>query len=194
MDEALTIKHTFSYKNIKDTYTVIFTADKLIIKNLSVEESIRYSKVTKIRYSTKTLRVFLSSGAKIKLPINSKEKDIINRLFTTAYQEDLLQSHSSALEPIGTSFVTFGEMSFFVKYYSYSLTDFKTTVIKRISKHFFPAIDCEDVDLNRFENFKFTLIHEGKETLLDSDSDMENANIHLKGRLNTHVSEKQDKD
>lgn len=149
MSEIFKLQQSFKYKDIFETFDIIFNKEHIIIKGNIINDIIYFSDIIRVTFSTSRLKIFLKNGNKIKLFINRKERTSIEKLFIKHDVENILE------KSIGSAMIIFGDQIFYINLYNTKLNDMKLSFVKRISLHFYPAINHEGINISDYKNFEF---------------------------------------
>ncbi|ORD94079.1 hypothetical protein ECANGB1_1158 [Enterospora canceri] len=178
MDQGITLKHTFTYNGVTDAYEITFEQDKIAIKSASgTVDEIPYEKLHKIKYSCKMLKLAIEGKKTIKIPITKKEMEMLENILVASKVE------AKRDRPIGAALVFFGDESFYISLHSMDLNELKRAILRRISQVFYPAIGCDNVDLDNFKNFKFYAKHDINSSIIESETDLEAALVFHSNKL-----------
>ena len=165
-EPVFTLTHTFTYKGNEDVYTISFYKTKLIVESEALSDEICYKSIAKAKYSSRYFKLELKNKDKIKIPTTIKEMNKLSEMFSTKEIEKVSE------ECLGVALVEFGKEYFYVKIPSYSIGEFKTKLIQRISSHFHPAISHTEPDTNHFQKFAIYAINNGKTSCLTNEDDL----------------------
>ncbi|EED44005.1 myosin heavy chain [Enterocytozoon bieneusi H348] len=149
MSEIFRLQQSFKYKDVFDVFDIIFNKEHIIIKGNTIHDIIYFSDITKVTFSTNKLKLFLKNGNKVKLFINRKERASIEKLFI---KHDI---GNISEKSIGSAMIIFGDQIFYINLYNTKLNDMKLSFVKRISLHFYPALNHEGINIDDYKNFEF---------------------------------------
>lgn len=187
MDEEaiLEIKARFAYKENLGDKTVTFYNDHILIKMDADSKKIKYADIERLKYNSNTIKIFTKEDEKLKIPCYGSDIKKIRTLFRA--KDDII-----AREVIASALVILGEMNFIVPIRSTDIKGLKTTIIRRIAKHFYPACENNGVNLELFQKLVFfTVLDENKLIPLLDNQDLDAALLFFENRLRIKVEFKE---
>lgn len=175
---SLALTHSFAFRGRHNTYTIAFFSDNLAISTKNKEpELIPYSKIHRIRSCSDRLRIIFKDDEPIDIPCTITEIRQIRRLF----------KRSSSFHPSkirSTAFVEFGDACFFLRIDTNHFNEYKSAIIKRIARFFFPALDQEGISLDLFQKFLLKVRKGDRLVQIENSEDLDAALAYFDYKIN----------
>lgn len=172
----LVLSGQFAFLGKYNFYITEFLRDGLLIKEGDISKEIKYTEISKIKYTSTKIKILLQSGELISIPCTSSDMKKIKTLFKT--KENLESKDIQA-----SAFVKIGGFHFFILINSTNLKEFKIKILERVAKEIYPACECEGILLEKFKKFKFLVLMDEFQIELTCSEDLEAALLYCNNKL-----------
>ncbi|ELA41267.1 uncharacterized protein VICG_01640 [Vittaforma corneae ATCC 50505] len=179
MEESaiLQLNGTFDFAGELSSKLVSFFKNQIEIGNENFSTTLKYTEVAKISYNSRTVKILMKNGSKIKIPCCSSDIKRIKTILRARKDDNIIEVGGSAL-------VRLSDLCFVVPIRSNDIRVLKTSIIRRISEHFYPACEAVSISTDIFNNISICCESEkGSEIQLVSCEDLEAALSYFDGKL-----------
>lgn len=182
-EPKLSLTHSFVFEGKQSTYILSFYSDYLAIAPLSGTESdpIRYSSIYKIKSKGQKLKIMFRDSDPVTIPCTISEMKRIKKLFKKS-----VEFNPSRIQAV--VFIEFAEVGFFLRIDSNQYDLFRASIIRRIAKHLYPALNHEEISLELFKNFIFKLRKGNKLVDIENSEDLDAALLYFDYKLDVVIS------
>lgn len=180
---VITLKNMFYFNEKEQIYDAIFFGHHINIRNDEVNTNIEYTKIKKIKYTSKDIKIVLKDDSIIKIPCSVSDITKIKRIFK-------VYGDGEAKEWVGSAVINFGDLVFLMCINSTSISDFKKNVLRKVARYVYPGCCHDDLSFNLLKNIKFTVVVENNQVELKTNEDLEASLRYFSDKLVifTHIS------
>lgn len=182
-EPKLSLTHSFVFGGKQSTYTISFYSDYLAIAPLSgaAPEPIKYSSVYKIRSKGQRLRIIFRDGESLAVPCTISEMKKIKKLFKRS-----AEFSPSKIEAV--VFIEFADAGFFLRIDSNQYDAFRASIIRRIARHLYPALNHEEISLELFRKFVFRLKKGSRLVEIENSEDLDAALLYFDYKIDVVIA------